>query len=1066
MSFLSSAVSRSRSTFCILFLIIVSGLASRIAMTVEANPAVSVPMVMVQVFHDGISPQDGARMLVKPLEKELRALDDLDQINATARESIVTVAVMFEAEADLDKALDDVRAAVNRAKAELPQDAEEPVIMEMSAVGGPSIVVTIGGDDVSERVIFDVAQDLKRKIDAISLVLSADLVGEREEVAEAIVDPARLEQYGITSDELARAITNNNRLVPAGELEANQGRFAVKVPGLIETAEDLFSLPLKSNSTGTIALSDVAEVRRTFKDPRGFNSVNGDKAIAIRVVKRTNANDIELVRQVRELVESERDHFPFGVNVGYTADQSEFTLSMVSEMQGNILTAMSLVMVIVVAALGIRSGLIVGFGIPFSLLFSLIILNLIGFSFNMMVMFGMLLALGMLIDGAIVVTEFADRKMAEGSSSKEAYAIAIKRMYWPVLASTATTLAAFLPIMFWPGVAGEFMRYLPVTVFAVLLGSLFYALLFAPVIGSLLGKSKANGISSESTQNLRDLESGDVLKLKGITGLYGRALTWLTQRVLRTAIGGLILLIVIFMLFIKFNAGVEFFGSSEPKYVDVHIRAQGNLSVSETRDLVQEVEGIILGIPGVLVTNASSSTGGRNGETIKDQVGSILVELADTRDIESGSARDVVVEIRQRTSSIPGIRVGVDIQEGGPPVGRPVNVQLESHNRDKLILEARRIQFEMENNIPGLIDVVDSTPLPGITWEMEVDRTLASQLGASITEVGRAVQLVTNGVKLGEYRPNDAEEPVDIRVRYPEEYRGVNTLNLLRVNTAQGPIALSTFVKRVAKPTVDKVDRVDGIEVMTVKGGLKEGVLADDMVKKVQEYLVENPVDPEVNVVYRGSNEEQENSASFLLVAMLLALFLMFILLVTQFNSFYQGILILSAVIMSTAGVLLGLLLTGSVFSTILTGTGIVALAGIVVNNNIVLIDTYNVLRKENPDLSLAKIAVMASTQRLRPVFLTTFTTILGLLPMALGLSVDLVGRSIEHGGPIATQWVPLASAIVYGLTFATFLTLLLTPILLLVPERFKSILVKYFLPIWEEDFKPIFIKDGSKEAS
>ncbi len=1004
-------------------------------------------MVMVQVFHDGISPQDGARMLVKPLEKELRALDDLDQITATAKESFATVAVMFEAEADLDKALDDVRAAVNRAKAELPQEAEEPVIMEMSAVGGPSVVVTIGGDDVSERVIYDVAQDLKRKIDAISLVLSADLVGEREEVAEAIIDPARLEQFGITGDDMSRAILNNNRLVPAGELEANQGRFAVKVPGLIETAEDLFGLPLKSNSSGTITLRDVADIRRTFKDPRGFNSVNGEKAIAIRVMKRTNANDIELVQQVREIVEAERKNFPYGVKVGYTSDQSEFTLSMVSEMQGNILAAMALVMVIVVAALGIRSGLIVGFGIPFSLLFSLIILNLIGFSFNMMVMFGMLLALGMLIDGAIVVTEFADRKMAEGLSSQDAYAVAVKRMFWPVLASTATTLAAFLPIMFWPGVAGEFMRYLPVTVFAVLLGSLFYALLFAPVIGSLLGKSKQGKNSEAALQNLRDLESGDVSKLKGVTGLYGRALTWLTHRILRASIGGFFLLIVIFILFIKFNQGVEFFGSSEPKYVSVHIRAQGNLSVAETRSLVKEVEAIILAVPGVLVTNASSSTGGQNGESIKDQVGSILVELADTEDIESGSARDVVVEMRKRTESIPGIRVGMDIQEGGPPVGRPVNVQLESHNRDKLIKEARRIQFYMENSIPGLIDVVDSTPLPGITWEMEVDRTLASQLGASIGEVGRTVQLITNGVKLGEYRPDDAEEPVDIRVRFPEEYRGVNSLNLLRVNTLQGPVSLSTFVKRVPKPTVDKVDRVDGIEVMTVKGGLEEGVLADDMVKKVQEYLDDNPVDPEVNVVFRGSNEEQEKSASFLLVAMGLALFLMFILLVTQFNSFYQGILILSAVIMSTAGVLLGLLITKSVFSTILTGTGIVALAGIVVNNNIVLIDTYNVLKEENPELSMAQIVVMAGTQRLRPVFLTTFTTILGLLPMALGLSVDLLGRDIQHGGPIATQWVPLASAIVYGLTFSTLLTLLLTPILLLVPSRLKALFDQYVVP-------------------
>lgn len=1062
MSLLDNAVSRYRSTLSILFLIVVAGLAARAFMVTEANPSVSVPLIMVQVFHDGISPQDGARMIVKPLEKELRALDDIDQVTATTRESIASVAVMFEAQADLDKAMEDVRAAVNRAKAELPQESEEPLIMEMSANGDMALIVTVGGKGVGERVIYDVAQDLRRKIDAISLVLSANMIGHRDEVAEAVVDPVKLEQYGITSDELSRAIVSNNRLVPAGELEAGRGRFSVKVPGLIETAEDIYNLPIKSSSRGTVVLSDVADVRRTFKDPAGFNSVNGEQGIAIQISKRTEANDIEMVNAVRALVEAERATFPHGVDVGYTADMSEFTLSMVSEMQGNILTAMMLVMIIVVAALGLRSGLIVGLGIPFSLLFALIVTYTVGFSFNMMVMFGMLLALGMLIDGSIVIAEFADRKMAEGSTSQQAYAIAVKRMFWPVVASTGTTLAAFLPIMFWPGVAGEFMRYLPVTVFAVLAGSLLYALFFAPVIGSVLpkfiawlrqlvGMPEAVAASDQkSKQYLKDLETSNIDSLRGFTGIYGRTLRWLLGRVGRTSLAGFAVLAAIFALYIEYNAGVDFFGSSEPKYANVEIRAQGNLSVQESRELVQEVEQIVLDIPGVLVTTASSSGSsifGGGGETSKDQIGRITVELADAKDLDSGSAIGVIYEIRDRTANIPGIKVGVDIPEGGPPVGRPINVQLESHDRGKLIAEARRLQSHMESHIPGLVNVVDSSPLPGITWEMKVDRTLASQMGANITEVGRAVQLVTHGIKLGEYRPDDAEDPVDIRVRFAEGYRGIKALDRLRINTLEGPVPISTFVTRVPQPSVDKIDRVDGIEVMTVKAGLAKGVLASDMVGNIQAYLEENPTDPQVNVVFRGSNEEQQGSQAFLLVAMLSALFLMFILLVTQFNSFYQAMLTLSAVVMSTAGVLLGLLVSQSAFSTILTGTGIVALAGIVVNNNIVLIDTYNVIRDERPDLSPAQVAVMASVQRLRPVFLTTFTTILGLLPMALGLSVDLLGRNIAHGGPIATQWVPLASAIVYGLAFSTLLTLLLTPILLVLPNRVKQLLRKYIKP-------------------
>lgn len=1055
MSFLDKAVSHYRSTLCILLLIVIAGLASRAYMTTEAVPAVTVPLIMVQVFHDGISPQDGARMIAKPLEKELRALDNVDQVFATTRESIATVAVEFEAEADLDKAMGDVRAAVNRATAELPQESEEPVILELSNAG-PVLIVTVGGEGISERVLYTVAQDLRRKIDAVGLVLSADMVGHREEVAEAVIDPVRMEQYGITSDELGRAIADNNRLVPAGELDAGHGRFAVKVPGLIETAEDLFNLPLKSTTTGTVMLSDVAEVRRTFKDPSGFNSVNGEPGIAIRISKRTESNDIEMVNAVRAVVEAERGKLPHGVEVGYTADQSEFTLSMVSEMQGNILTAMMLVMIIVVAALGLRSGIIVGFGIPFSLLFSLVIIHTIGFSFNMMVMFGMLLALGMLIDGAIVITEFSDRKMAEGLGSQQAYAVAVKRMFWPVVASTGTTLAAFLPIMFWPGIAGEFMRYLPVTVFAVLLGSLLYALLFAPVIGSVLPAfmnrlrrlcrmpEAVAARDQQAKQYLKNLETSDIDSLRGFTGAYGRILRWLMGRIGRTALTGFIVLVVIFQLYGKYSVGVVFFGDSEPKYATVEVRAQGNLSVQESRELVREVEQIVLATPGVLVTAASSNDGnmfGGGGENSKDQVGQIMVELADPKDLESGSARDVIYAIRERTVNIPGIKVSVDIPEGGPPVGRPINVQLESHDRDKLIVAARRLENQMANHIPGLVDVVDSTPLPGITWEMEVNRTLAAQMGANIIEVGRAVQLVTNGIKLGEYRPDDAEDPVDIRVRFAEDYRGIKALDRLRINTNAGPVPISTFVKRVAQPSVDKVSRVDGIEVMTVKAGLAKDVLASDMVREIQSYLQENPLDPAVNAVFRGSNEEQQKSQAFLMVALLLALFLMFILLVTQFNSFYQAILTLSAVVMSTAGVLLGLLLTQSPFSTILTGTGIVALAGIVVNNSIVLIDTYNVIREESPELPLSQAAVMASVQRLRPVFLTTFTTILGLLPMAFGLSVDLLGRSIAHGGPIATQWMPLASAIVFGLAFSTLLTLVLTPILLVLPSRVKQLL-------------------------
>lgn len=1043
MRILDSAVTHFRSTLCILFLIVIVGIASRAAMTVESSPNPSIPIAIVSVYQDGISPEDAARLLVRPLEKELRTLEGVEEIKATARESSAYLIIKFEADQNIDLAIVDVRTAVDRARAKLPLDAEEPVVKEVSAQDFPTIILTVSGD-VHERVLFQTAQRLKREIETLPDVLSADLSGHREEVVEAIVDPAKLEHYGINSLDLSRAVQSNNLLVPAGQLDTGLGRFAVKVPSLIESKNDINLLPLKATAEGVVTLGDVADIRRTFKDAWQHTSANGKHAIAIEVKKRNNANDIEVTEAVRTIVATMLPGISAGVDIDYLMDQSEFAVGMVTEMQGNILTAMLLVMVIIIAALGVRSGILVGMGVPFSLLFSAIILLYIGFSFNFMVLFGMLLALGMLIDGAIVVTEFADRKMAEGLSSKAAYALSVKRMYWPVVSSTATTLAAFLPIMFWPGVAGEFMRYLPVTVFAVLVGSLFYALLFAPAIGSVLGKSK---MDKATTEYLQKLEVQNPTELSGITGRYARLLSTLIRYPREALFVALMLLVASFTLFANFNAGVEFFVKTEVKYGSAAVRAQGNLSVQEAQKLVHQVEERILATPGVKVLYSVASPGApqqfgaRPPE--KDQIGSMLIELYDP-ELLGRSTFDVYADIRRNIKDIPGIHATANAMEDGPPVGKPVQLQLTSLDSEKLLQATRTLQRRLSTEIEGLRDVTDTSPLPGIEWQIVVDRALAAQLGADIVEVGRAIQLITNGVKVGEYRPDDSDEEVDIRVRYPLDERGLQALDTVKINTLTGAVPISSFVKRVAKPQVDKVQRIDGREYMMVLADTNDGVLADDMAKKVKAWLLENPVDPAVEVVFRGANEEQEKSLQFLATAFSLALFLMFILLVTQFNSFYQAFLTLSAVIMATAGVMLGLVITQSTFSTIMTGVGIVALAGIVVNNNIVLIDTYNHLRRTDSNMSAAQAAVMSGAQRLRPVFLTTATTILGLLPLAMGLSIDLIDRNMIYGGVVGSYWKSLASAIVYGLIFSTVLTLLLTPVMLVL----KEVCLDYIRPL------------------
>lgn len=1043
MGVVKAAIGRSRATISLMILIIIAGIASRSSMVIEASPNPSVPIVLVMLYQDGISPEDGARLLVRPMEKELRSLEGLKEVRSTSRETVSYIIVEFEADIDVDQAINDVRAAVDRGKSELPTEAEEPVVNEVSADDAPTIVVTVSGE-VQERVLFTTAQTLKRQIESLPSVLEAEMKGHREEQVEAVIDPARLQHYGITSTEIYNAVTSNNVLVPAGQLDTGEGRFAVKVPSLIETRDDVYQLPLRASEDAAIMLGDIAEVSRNFKDPYQYSTVNGERAITIDVKKRNEANDIAVTQAVRAMVEELKEQLPVGVTIDFLMDQSDFSIGMINEMQGNILTAMALVMVIIVGALGFRSGILVGAGIPFSLLFSAIILNILGYSFNFMVLFGMLLALGMLIDGAIVITEFADRKMAEGLPSREAYQLSVKRMLWPVVASTATTLAAFLPIMFWPGVAGEFMRYLPVTVFAVLVGSLLYALLFAPVLGALFGK---NTMDKKDVEYLQAIEQEVPTHLTGITGKYAKILAYVIHKPFLIFAIAFYLLVGIFLAFGKFNAGVEFFVKTEQILGTVAVRAQGNLAVEEARKIVSEVEKIVLQVDGVKVVYSVASPGApqqfgpRSPE--KDQIGLMLVETYKPEEL-GRSTHDVYAEIREKTSDFPGIYVNAVAMEGGPPVGKPIQIQLTALNGDLLLEKTRYLRQQLENEVEGLRDVTDTTPLPGIEWNIEVDRVLATQLGANVLEVGRAVQLVTNGIKIGEYRPDDADDEVDIRVRYPESYRGIQMLDTLKVNTINGPVAASTFVKLVPKQKVDKVQRVDGKQYTLVLADVEEGVLADSKVKEVTKWLDDNPLGKEIGVEFRGANEEQEKSFSFLAVAFSLAIFLMLILLIAQYNSFYQAFLTIFAVVLSTAGVFLGLTLSQSTFSVIMTGVGIVALAGIVVNNNIVLIDTFNYIRAHQIQYTAKEAAVMAAVQRLRPIFLTSATTILGLLPLAYGLSIDLVNRSIIHGGVVGSFWMALASAIVYGLVFSTLLTLVFTPCMLVIPSEVHRLYAKY----------------------
>lgn len=1042
--FIDAAIARTRTVMTLMVLMVMAGVSAYIAIPKEADPDIQIPVFYVSIVHPGISPEDAERLLIKPMETELRSLEGLDELTAIASTGHAGIILEFDVSFDKDDALADVREKVDLAQAELPSDTEEPIIKEFNTSLFPVLIVTLSGD-VPERTLYQHARRLKDEIEGnVPTVLGAELVGHREELLEVIIDPARMESYDVSQNELINAVTLNNRLVAAGAVNSGEGRFSIKVPGLFETRDDVLNLPIKVSGEGVVTLSDIADIRRTFKDVASIARFNGQPAIALEITKRIGENIVDNNQQVIDVVERFSEHWPEEIQVNYTLDASTWIFRALGSLQASIITAIALVMIVCVAALGMRSAILVGIAIPTSFMIGFFFLSIMGMTVNMMVMFGMLLSVGILVDGAIVVVEYADRKMSEGLSRLDAYSLGAKRMFWPIASSTATTLAAFLPMLAWPGVSGEFMSYLPITLIVVLTASFITAMLFLPVLGSLVGKSEDQ--DSETLKLLAGAESGDVRSLPGLTGNYVRLLDKLVQSPLIVLGAATLILVVTIFAYGRFGNGVEFFVDTEPEQAIVLVSARGNLSAMDMQRLATDVEHIVLTTPGVrtVFSQAGTAVGGggpgQGGDTPADLIARMMIELDRYEDRRKGAV--ILEEIRQRSAALPGINVEVRKREDGPPTGKDIQIELTSDNNDALIAATAFIRDYIDNNDMGLIDVEDSRPLPGIEWILSVDREMAGRFGADITTVGATVQLVTNGILIGNYRPDDAEDEVDIRVRYPSEFRNVAQIDQLRIRTNNGLVPMSNFVQRSPQQQVSTIERIDGhrrimIKANTATNAAGDKINVNDMVQQLEEWLATQTIDPRVTIKFRGANEEQAAAGDFLGKAMLAALFLMFIILLTQFNSFYYSVLTLSTVVLSTVGVLLGMMVTGQTFSIIMTGTGVVALAGIVVNNSIVLIDTYQRLLRDG--MEEVEAVLRTAGQRLRPILLTTITTMFGLLPMAVQVNVDFISRDLTIGGPVAAWWVQLSTAIIFGLGFSTLLTLVLVPVLLVAPSRLRQ---------------------------
>lgn len=1029
----------ARRTVVFLMLIVISiGLLTYINIAKDAEPDIDIPFIYIGVAHQGISPEDAERLIVKPLENQLKTIEGLEDMMATAVNGFGSVLLEFDIKFDKDKALGDVREKVDMVKSKLPSDAEEPVVLEFNMAEMPTLVISLSGD-IPDRTLFYHAKRLQTKIEAIPGVLEAPITGDREDLMEILVSPSKLENYNISLMDLIKSITGNNRLVAAGSIDKGQGKFSIKVPAVYESAQDVYNLVIFSSGEGTVTLGDVAEIRKTYKDTESYARVNGKPAVALQVKKRIGENVLEINKIVREESEKYTNNLSENIKIDFTSDNSDYILEMLNSLQAAVINAIVSVMILVIAALGIRSALMVGISIPTSFLLAITILGATGGYINMMVMFGLLVSVGLLVDGSIVMVEYADRKMAEGLNRLDAYTQSYKRMLWPIVSSTATTLAAFLPLILWPGVSGEFMKWMPFMVSLVLISSLFSALIFIPVMGSLFGKT-------EKTNITRLNENFDINKLTGYTSVYVKVLSKLIKAPIVTIVSSLIVVVILFNLYANFNAGARYSVEGDTNQMTVHVIARGNLSPSQKLSLALEVEDTVRSVKGI--KTASSIIGGgsvdqmimSDAESRSDEIAMMMIELNPVH--ERRHADILREEILKKTSSIPGIFVEAYKIERKPESGKDIQLELTSLNNSELTKVTEKVSNKLKT-MDGVIEVDDTRSLPGIEWVIKVDRELAGKYGVDVSIIGAIVQLVTNGILVDKYRPDDSEDEVDIRVRFPKEYRQLEQFDQLRIPTPDGAVPLSNFVKRIPQQRVSSIDRENGSRILKIRANTSidpatgKKILPFDKNLEISDWIKSQNFSNQVNIKFAGTNEDGEESAAFLGRAMLGALFLMFVILLTQFNSFYQAAITLSTVVLSTVGALTGLLITGQVFSVIMSGLGIVSLAGIIVNNSIVLIDTYN--RLKNDEVDPIETIIHSAAQRLRPIVLTTATTMIGLTPVALQITIDWFGRSIEFGGLMSAWWVPFSTAVIWGLGFSSLLTLFLIPTLLALPIYIKN---------------------------
>jgi CzcA family heavy metal efflux pump len=981
----------------------------------EGTPDITIPYVFVTSVYEGTSPEDMEKLVTIPLEKQFNDLENVKNITSTSSEGVSSVVIEYFSGQDIDTALQKARDKVDLARPDLPRDLDEPIIQAINfSTDFPIFIFAVsGGEDLNR--LKGIAEDLQDQIERVPGVRQASLSGVREREIRVEVDLPRLIALNLPIETIMNRIVGENKTISAGNIEMDGQKFQVRVPGEYTLASEMRDILLTTHHGAPVFLRDVATVSDTYKDLSSVSRLNGQTSVSVEVKKRNRENSVELIGRIKEIITA----FPIppGIDITYVMDESEYVDMMIKELENNIVSGFILVVLVLLIFMGWRNSLFVGIAIPLSMLISFAVMMIRGSTLNMIVLFSLVLALGMLVDNAIVIIENIFRLRSLGLSKTEAARKGAAEVAWPVITSTITTCLAFAPLIFWPDIMGQFMSYLPVTLIITLTASLFVAIVINPAVCSLL--------ITRPKQDTPDGEGAHPF-VRGYERLLRRAL----QHRGGILTLGFMFLFFSFELYAHFDLGFELFPEVEPRNAQISLKYPQGTAIEHTDATLRQIERLLPDFSDIkfyLATAGEAGGGGFSQGNASPHAGKIHVEFLPAEE-RTGNTLELVQRLRDLMPDFAGAEITVEQEEEGPPTGSPVSIELAGEDFDELARIAgdiiRRIQ-----TIPGLEDLQDDLEAALPEVQFVVDRNRAALLGLDTQTIGNFLRTSIYGLETSKFRSD--QEEYDITLRLPKHQR--ESLALLEQIYIPLPTGLSVPLSSLGEVSYTggkgSISRKNQKRVITINGN-NQGRGVDVLIREIQPLLDDLDLPQGYSIKFAGDTEEMQKSMAFLSRAFLIALGLILVILVIQFNSVMLPLIILFSVVLSMIGVTWGLLLTQMKFSVIMTGLGVISLAGIVVNNAIVLIDCIQQRRSEG--LASLEAIVTAGRLRLRPVLLTAVTTVLGLIPMAIGYSLEIhewPPRFIA-GAESSAWWAPMAVAVIFGLTMSTVLTLVFIPIM------------------------------------